>query len=218
MTGRRLPPMASVASAGEGARLYAPSAERNAGPITEALVGIAPPRGRALEIASGTGQHVVGFARAMPGLVWQPSDIDAARRASIDAHARDCALPNLRPAITLDATAPGWGAAHAGQSLVVVVNLLHLVSASETRTLLREAARALAPGGRLVLYGPFLRDGRTTSEGDARFHASLVAQDPEIGYKDLAEVGGWLRESGLEPLQAIAMPSNNVMLPARRAD
>lgn len=217
MTGRRiLPPVASVAHAGEGAKLHAPSAERNAAAITEALVEFAPGEGRALEIASGTGQHVVGFARALPGLDWQPTEIDPDRRASIDAWAAEADLPNLRPAIALNATAPGWAARHGGQALIVLVNLLHLISAPEARTLTAEAAQALVPGGRFALYGPFLRDGQATSEGDARFHASLVAQDPAIGYKDLAEVQGWLATAGLTLIETRTMPANNVLLVTRR--
>ncbi|MET4103017.1 SAM-dependent methyltransferase [Roseovarius sp. MBR-78] len=215
MTARRpLPPMASVAHPGEGAKLHAPSAERNAGPISDALCRIAPGVGRALELASGTGQHVVAFARAMPGLAWQPTEIDPARRASIDAHAAEAGLANLHPALPLDATEPGWGAAHAGQDLILLVNLLHLISTPEAQTLIREAGRALAPGGCLALYGPFLREGRATSEGDARFHASLAAQDPEIGYKDVAEVATWLSDAGLAPQPPRAMPANNLFVVA----
>lgn len=210
-----LPDTASIAEAGEGDKMFAPSAARNAAPITEALCDIAPPSGRALELASGTGQHVVAFARAMPGLAWQPTEIDPARRASIDAHVAEAMLPHLAPALPLDATADGWGKGHAGQDLIVLVNLLHLISTPEVRTLIHEAAQALAPGGCLVLYGPFLRDGQATSEGDARFHASLTAQDPEIGYKDLADVTGWIVASGLSTPDIREMPANNLLLAAR---
>jgi len=213
---RTLPPTASVAHAGEGAKLHAPSAERNAAAITDALCEIAPETGRALEIASGTGQHVVGFATALPDLIWQPTEIDAARRASIDAYVAEANLPNLRPAMALDATEAGWGRAQAGQGLIVLINLLHLISTPEAHRIVTEAAQALAPGGRFALYGPFLRDGQATSEGDARFHASLRAQDPAIGYKDLSEVQGWLRAAGLclHPLRQ--MPANNLFLLAER--
>lgn len=217
MTARRaLPPMASVAHPGEGAKLHAPSAARNEGPITEALCDIAPPSGRALELASGTGQHIVAFARAMPGLLWQPTEIDPARRASIDAHGTEAMLANLAPALPLDATARGWGAHNAGQDLIVLVNLLHLISTPEAQTLVHEAAQALAPGGCLVLYGPFLRDGQATSQNDARFHASLTAQDPEIGYKDLADVTGWIVAAGLSGPDIREMPANNLLLAAQR--
>ncbi|MFB9150058.1 DUF938 domain-containing protein [Roseovarius ramblicola] len=217
MTPRRtLPPMASVAHQAEGAKLHAPSAERNAGPIAEALREIAPGTGRALELASGTGQHAVAFARAMPGLDWQPTEIDPARRGSIDAYVSEAALPNLSPARPLDATAPGWGAEHGGQTMVVLVNLLHLITTPEARTVVHEAAQALVPDGCLALYGPFLRDGQATSEGDARFDASLRAQGHGIGYKDLAEVSGWITAAGLPPPQTREMPANNLLLTARR--
>ena len=217
MTTRRpLPTNASVAHPVRGACLSAPAAERNAPAITQALQDIAPPSGHALEIASGTGQHVVAFARALPGLIWQPTEIDAARRASIDAYAQDAALPNLRAALALDATETGWAARHGNQHLIVLINLLHLISAPEAQTVIRETARALAPSGRFALYGPFLREGKATSEGDARFDASLRAQDPEIGYKDLGEVIDWLTGAGLGPLKPLEMPANNILLVTER--
>ena len=196
--------------------MHAPSAERNAAAITEVLCEIAPAAGRALEIASGTGQHVVAFAAALPRLTWQPTEIDAARRASIDAYAAEANLPNLRAAMALDATEAGWGRDQAGQALIVLINLLHLISTPEARRIVTEVAQALAPGGRFAIYGPFLRDGQATSEGDARFHASLRAQDPAIGYKDLAEVEGWLSDAGLTLPAARPMPANNLFLPAER--
>ncbi|MEI4234642.1 DUF938 domain-containing protein [Roseovarius sp. D22-M7] len=196
--------------------MHAPAAARNADAITEALCAIAPETGRALEIASGTGQHAMAFARAMPGLDWQPTEIDADRMASIDAHATAAGLSNLRSAIPLDATEAGWGAAHGGQALIVLVNLLHLISTPEARVVVAEAARALARGGVFAIYGPFLREGRATSDGDARFHASLVAQDPALGYKDVAEVEGWLEAEGLGLIGTRAMPANNLFLAARR--
>lgn len=211
-----LPDSASVATPSEDGRMFAPSAARNVHDIATLVAAHAPPRGRALELASGTGEHVVIFAHRMPDLDWQPSDIDPARRASVDAHAAVAGLPNLRPAIALDATTQGWGALHAGQDLIVLVNLLHLISEGEAKTLIAEAAKALAPGGLLVLYGPFLRDGQTTSEGDASFHASLTAQDPEIGYKDDWDVIEWVHANWLDLVQVMEMPANNMAFVARR--
>ncbi|MEE4347361.1 MAG: DUF938 domain-containing protein [Paracoccaceae bacterium] len=211
-----LPDTASVAHPSDDGRMFAPSAARNAADISTLVADHAPASGRALEIASGTGEHAVTFAKAMPGLVWQPTDVDAARRSSVDAHAAVAGLDNLRPAIALDATAPGWGAAHAGQDLIVLVNLLHLISEAEARTLIAEVAQALAPGGVFVLYGPFLRDGETTSEGDRTFHASLRAQDPEIGYKDDWDVIEWIHANWLDLVQVVEMPANNMAFVARR--
>jgi hypothetical protein len=180
------------------------------------LASLAPAKGPALELASGTGQHIVGFARRMPGLAWRPSEVDPIRAASITAYVKDAALDNLHPPLAVDATAPGWGARHSEQALIVVVNLLHLISTGEAEVLISEAAAALASNGRVAIYGPFLRDGATTSEGDARFDASLRKQDPEIGYKDVLAVSNVMLEAGLSPPRVLEMPANNLMLVAER--
>ena len=211
-----LPDNASVAEAGTDGRMYAPSAARNIPHIRELLAQFAPASGRALELAAGTGEHAVALARHLPGLDWQPTDVDPARLRSIDAHATDAGLANLRAAITLDATTPGWAGAHGEQDMIVLVNLLHLISTPEAQTLVREAAQALSPGGVLFVYGPFLRDGEATSDGDARFDASLRAQDPAIGFKDDWEVIDWLHAAGLEMSAVVEMPANNLALIARK--
>ncbi|MBI6629708.1 DUF938 domain-containing protein [Pontibaca salina] len=209
---RRIPLCASFAESGQGALLYAPSASRNVGPLCDLLKDVAPQEGTALELASGTGQHVVAFARALPLLHWQPSDIDPDRRASIDAHAAKAGLSNVSPALDLDATIQGWSAKHQGQSLIVVINLLHLISAQEAATLIDEASNALATGGRLVIYGPFMRAGELTSPGDREFHTALTAQDPEIGYKDDFDTLDMVQATGLETTDVIEMPANNLAL------
>ena len=208
-----LPDSASVAVPDEEGRLFAPSAARNRDAITAVVARLAPDTGRALEIASGTGQHVAALAERLPGLAWQPSDPDPARRLSIDAY---CAgLDNVAEAVSLDATAPGWALDHAGQDVILLVNLLHLISSDEAHTLIRELPAALAPGGVALLYGPFLRSGEATSEGDAAFHAQLTAQDPEIGYKDDIVIRDWLHAAALELEEVVEMPSNNLCFVAR---
>lgn len=213
---RQVPETASIAKPTEGGRLCAPSAERNCQPLCDLLAKIAPENGSALEIASGTGQHVIAFAARLPDLTWQPTEPDPVRRASIDAYVAEAGLSNLSPGRDLDAAMPGWGAAHRGQSLIVLVNLLHLISTAEAQNLIDEAAQALAPGGRFVVYGPFMRAGELTSEGDERFHASLRAQDPEIGYKDDFEVLDLALAAGLAPVDVIEMPANNLALVLER--
>jgi hypothetical protein len=170
-----------------------------------------------LEIASGTGQHVVAFATALPDLHWHPTEIDQTRRDSIDAYVSDAALPNIAPAaIALDATAPGWGKIHGPHDLILLINLLHLISVPETVTLITEAATALAPNGALILYGPFKRSGQLTSEGDARFDAELQSADPSLGYKDDLDIIRLLGDVGLNDPALMAMPANNLAFIARK--
>lgn len=196
-------------------RHSAASAVRNLHPIQLVLNAHLPATGRALELASGTGQHIVAHALSFPGLEWQPSEPDPARLAMIDAWATEAALGNLRPALGLDACAPGWGAAQGPRALVLVVNLLHLISDGEMAVLLDEAAQALGPLGIFAIYGPFLREGAATSPGDAAFDADLRAQDPAIGYKDLGVVCSVLEALQLR-VHVEPMPANNVMILAKR--
>ncbi len=185
-------------------RRVAPSAERNAAPILAVLRRVVMPGARVLELASGTGQHAAAFAPALRA-DWQPSDVEPGNFASITAWAGAVA----RPPIRLDACAPGWGAGD--WDAILAVNLLHLVPETGAEVLIAEAARALAPGGRLCLYGPFLRGGRATSEGDAAFDASLRAQDARLGYKDLGRVMALMGAAGMG-VEVVPMPANNLML------
>jgi SAM-dependent methyltransferase len=213
---RNIPATASVAHAAEGAKLHAPAAARNAAALVDLLETHAPDTGTALEIASGTGQHICAFAAALPLINWQPSEIDPARRASIDAHVSGAGLDNIAKAQMLDATAAGWGVVHQGKDLIVLVNLLHLISTPEARTVIREAASALASGGMLLCYGPFKRDGQLTSDGDMRFDAQLRTADPAIGYKDTLDITRWLGDAGLTLIEIARMPANNLGFVARK--
>lgn len=206
----KLPPTASVVAARDGTKLHAPAAERNAGTLCDLLMAHAPRHGQALEIASGTGQHVVQFAQALPDLVWQPTEVEPARLASVDAYACDAGLANLNPAHLLDATREGWHESVAPQDLIVLINLLHLISMPKAQTVLMETSRALSPGGVFILYGPFKRNGTLVSEGDRAFDSDLRRADPEIGYKDIAVIVPTLRACGFEPVDRIDMPANNL--------
>ena len=193
-------------------RRHAPSAARNAAPILEVLRRELPPHGRLLELASGTGQHAATFAAALPGIDWQPSDVNPENLPSIAAWA---SAANQRAPVVLDAVQPGWASAWHPLDAVLVVNLLHLIPDAAVKVLMAEAGAALGPGGLLLIYGPFLRDGRATSDGDAAFDASLRAQDPLLGYKDITAVTGQLQAQGLT-VTCQAMPANNLMLVARK--
>lgn len=195
----------------EGLRRSAIAAERNLAPILSVLSRVAPASGRALEIASGTGQHITAFAAAHPAMIWQGTDRDAGNLASMSAWAAHAAAPNLLPPRVLDAGQSGWSAGFPAMALVIMVNLLHLISISAARTVLTESARILTSGGRLLIYGPFLRDGTTTSDGDRTFHAELQARDPQIGYKDVAWVRDELSDLGFR-VTTENMPANNLMI------
>lgn len=220
MTHRPPPASASVAEQAEGAdngKLVAPSATRNAAALEALLRDYAPAEGRALELASGTGQHVVVFARAFDTLHWQPSDLDPTRLRSIAAYIDENPAQNLLPPLSLDATEPGWGQRHGGFQLAVLVNLLHLISEDEARCLINETAQALSEGGMFVFYGPFKRDGALISEGDQQFDTKLRTHDPAIGYKDDRQIRRWLIEAGLTLIDTREMPANNLAFIARRA-
>ena len=205
-----LPATASVANLESDGRLNAPSAVRNVVPIVELVRKAAIKSGNALEIASGTGQHVVRLARALPSLNWQPSDVDETRVKSIRCWSDDQHLKNLKPPCLLDATTEGWAAEHHGQDLILLVNLLHLISIEETKILVKEVAKALAPGGLFIIYGPFMRSGELTSKSDMEFHHSLINTDPDLGYKNDLDMLNLFDEAGLVHLSTNKMPANNL--------
>lgn len=196
----------------DGARRFAPSAGRNADPIRGALRDMAPASGRVLELASGTGQHIAHWARALPELDWQPSDVAPDNLPSIRAWAAHAGCSNLRPPLLLDAGQPGWHEALPAMDLIIAVNLLHLITTPEAQALIAGAAQLLRPDGRLVLYGPFRRESGFISPGDAEFHARLRAQDPTIGYKNVQDVQRWMAEAGLCTNTPRPLPANNLIL------
>ncbi|MFY0597758.1 MAG: DUF938 domain-containing protein [Cognatishimia sp.] len=209
---RETPKGASIAHSGEDARLFAPSAARNRDVLAELMAKVAPPSRDALEIASGTGQHIVAFAANCPDLLWHPTDVAKDRLSSIDAYVAEAGLTNVAPAQLLNATQSGWSQNFNDLSFVFLANLLHLISETEANTLITEAAQTLTPDGKLLIYGPFMRDGQLTSEGDARFHESLKEQDPEIGYKELSLVISWASEQKMAHIETHTMPANNLAL------
>lgn len=191
-------------------RQSAASAERNIEAILDLLERNVAQRGRALELASGTGQHIARFAQAMKDMEWVPSDADHSRFESIEAWRRHCGAANLKASVHLDATALPWPEEHGRFNLIVLINLLHLISEAETDNLLRGVATALKPGGTFLLYGPFKRAGMLTSPSDEAFDAHLRAQDPEIGYKNDVWVRTRAAEYGLGVWKVAKMPANNV--------
>jgi len=187
-----------------------PAAERNKGPILDVLRGVLPARGSVLEIASGTGQHVVYFAAALPALAWQPSDPDPERRAAIAARLAAARLPNVLAPLALDVHAEPWPLG-AAVDAIVCINMIHIAPASATTALFAGARRWLGEGGGpLVLYGPFKQAGQHTAPSNAAFDASLRAENPAWGVRDLDEVTRLAAAAGLARSAVVAMPSNNL--------
>ncbi len=193
--------------------MFAPSAARNVAPIIEAMTPFLPDTGYALELASGTGEHVIAFADAFPEIVWQPTDIQVDRLISIDAWRAVAGAQNMRMAQMLNAARDDWQAG--AFDVVVTVNLLHLIAKTEAQNVIRGVARALQPGGRWLVYGPFRSDGGFRSDGDMAFDASLRGHDSAIGYKDIEWVQSELEAAGLARVALVEMPANNLILVAQ---
>jgi len=198
-------------------RRTSPAAARNRGFIEEVLAGVLAelgPGGLVLEIASGSGEHVVGFAAAFSRLEWQPSDPDADAVASVQAWAAEAGLGNLRPALRLDARAWPWPVVAA--DAIVCINMIHIAPWEACLGLMRGAGELLGPGAPLYLYGPMKVDGRCTTASNEAFDESLRARDPAWGVRDLAEVAAAGAAQGLVLTQVLPMPANNFSLVLRR--
>lgn len=183
--------------------------ERNQAPILAQLQPLFAERKHILEIASGTGQHAVYFARAMPHLVWQTSDL-AVHHAGIRAWLDEAQLPNVLPPLVLDVNQPDWGVNRV--DAVFNANTVHIVSWPAVCNLFAGVARILAENGVFCLYGPYNYDGAYTSASNAEFDAWLKARDAESGIRDFAAVCELATGLGLILRDDIAMPSNNRLL------
>lgn len=187
--------------------LHAPASDRNKAPILEVLRAVLPAQGTVLEIASGTGQHVVHFAAELSRLTWQPSDPDPRHRESIAARVAESGLSNVHAPLDIDVLAP-WPALTA--DAVIVANLLHISDPATMPALCHGAADLLGTGGMLHVYGPFNRHGTFTSEGNARFHASLQQQNPAWGIRDVEALVAVAEGAGLALREIREMPANNL--------
>lgn len=195
-------------------RRDAPATRRNAEPLLAVLRAVLPASGQVLEAAAGTGQHAIFFARALPGLRWIPSDPDPQQRASIAAWRAAEGTDNLAPPIDLNVADPSatWPAADA----VACINMIHISPWAATLGLMAGAARILPPGGPLIVYGAFKRDGRHTAPSNAAFDDDLRARNPEWGVRDLADVDAAAAADGLIDMQIIDMPANNLAIVWRK--
>jgi hypothetical protein len=195
--------------------LRAAASERNREPILKVLRRVLPPSGLVLEIASGTGQHVAFFGRALPGLRWQPSDMVPAHLQSIRAWTAVEGADNVAPPLELDVERTPWPLAHA--DAIVNINMIHIAPWSATGALLSGAAGLLDRTGILFLYGPFKRGGQHTAESNQRFDDRLRGEDPRWGVRNLDDVEALAVSAGFQPAEVIPMPANNFSLVFRKA-
>lgn len=195
-------------------RRHAPATLRNRDAILTILRKELPASGTVLEIASGSGEHAVYFASALPDLLWQPSDPDPAGLASIAAYRDDAALANLAPPLMLDAAAADWPLATA--DALVCINMVHISPWAATAGLFAGAARLLRPGAPLFVYGPFIEAAVPTADSNRDFDASLRARDPRWGLRDVAALDALAGTRGFVRTSRTTMPANNLALTWRR--
>ncbi|MEQ8762490.1 MAG: DUF938 domain-containing protein [Planctomycetota bacterium] len=193
---------------------FAESAERNCESIWENLGPLLPESGLVLEIASGTGQHVVHYAERTPELTWQPTDVEPENITSIAHYVAEAELKNVRTPLLLDVTSNEWPVKSA--DVVVCINMIHIAPWKATRGLFRGAARVLGKGGLLFLYGPYLVEGRETEPSNLEFDADLKSRDASWGLRKLEDVGEVGEKQGLELVAHIDTPKNNLSVIFRR--
>ena len=191
---------------------FSPSAERNKQPILELLRAAVPAQGEALEIASGTGQHVAWFAKHMPLWNWQPTDLQQGALYSVEAYVDQEGLTNVYAPMVLNVQSESWLDGAQTVDLVVCINMLHIAPWATCAALMRGCARHLAPGGKLVTYGPYIEDGVPTAPSNLAFDASLRAHDPSYGIRRREDVAQAAQQAGLRLAARHAMAANNLLL------
>jgi SAM-dependent methyltransferase len=180
--------------------------------------------GDVAEVGSGTGQHVVHFAKHTPDIIWLPSDLNERHLKSIEAWRAHTGLPNIRPPLRIDLTDPAWcppmhdGSGPAELLAVFCANVIHIAPWRVAEGLFAGASRYLRSDGRLFLYGPFKRDGKHTAMSNAVFDTSLREQDADWGVRDIADLEKLAAGVGLALVEAVQMPANNMILVFGRSD
>jgi Protein of unknown function (DUF938) len=192
----------------------APATARNRDAIRAVLASVLPRTGTVLEVASGSGEHVVYFAGLMPALQWQPSDPQAEARHSIAAYSAEAAAPNIAAPLDIDAVAEVWPIEKT--DALLCINMVHISPWPATLGLLRGAARVLPAGAPLYLYGPYRRAGVVTAPSNEAFDQSLRSRDPAWGLRKLEDVIDAAAQVGLHFTEVIEMPANNISVIFRR--
>lgn len=193
-------------------RRSAGATQRNRVAILDVLQRVLPAGALVLEIASGTGEHALFFAQSLPEIRWQPSDVDAAARASIAAWCAD--VPNVRVPVALDVTDDVWPID--GADAVVCINMIHITPWSACEGLMRGASRVLRAGGVLLLYGPYRVAGAHTAPSNVAFDERLRGENQTWGVRDFEAVVACADAEGLRFVERVAMPANNFSLVFRQ--
>ncbi len=196
--------------------LVSPPVARNRDPILDVLRRVLPASGTVLEIASGTGEHAVHFAAALPGLAWQPTDVEPDALRSIVAYRASAGLANLSVPIELDVRRLPWPVERA--DAIVSINMIHIAPWTAAEALMDGSGRVLAPGGLLFLYGPFLENGREPAPGNVAFDQWLQERDPDWGIRRLDRVLSLAGRHGLQLRERVEMPANNLSLVLTREE
>lgn len=195
-------------------RLQYPATERNRDAILGVLRGVLPGTGLVLEIASGSGEHIVHFARVFSNLTFQPSDPEDAALQSIGAWTQDTNAANVLAPLRLDAASDNWPVASA--DAVLCINMIHIAPWRATEGLMRGTARLLRAGAPLYLYGPYRSADVVTAASNEAFDQSLKARNPEWGLRDLESVAALARDAGFSAPMVTQMPANNLSVIFRR--
>ncbi|XP_056609116.1 methyltransferase-like 26 [Triplophysa dalaica] len=201
--------------------MNAPAAERNKDPILSVLKSRVKSdrHGNALEISSGTGQHVVHFANALPNITWQPSEFDGHSLSSIEAYRQHYRLPNVKPAIYLDASQSweNWaGIQPESCDLIVNINMMHISPLACTKGLFNGVGKILKPQGLLLIYGPYAVNGTISPQSNVDFDHSLRSRNPEWGLRDIGFLTSLSQDNGLRLEEIVDMPANNKCLLFRK--
>jgi hypothetical protein len=197
-----------------GARRSAPAALRNREPIAQVLRDWLPRSGLILEVASGTGEHVIYFAQAFPQLEWQPSDLDEDSLRSIRAWQAEAGLANIREPVVIDAAAPHWPLDRA--DAVLNTNMVHISPWAAAFGLLDGAQRVLESGAPLILYGPWLSDSTPAAPSNLAFDSDLRRRDSQWGLRKIEDFAAEAGKRGFEFVETRQMPANNMMLLFRK--
>lgn len=202
-------PPYNVGDLGKAVKREAPAAARNVGPIGDVLQEWLPASGLVLEIASGTGEHALAFARRFPQLAWQPSDPDPEALASIAAWVAE-GPGNLRQPIRLDVCDEDWPAVRA--DAILCINMVHISPWRTSHGLLDGAQRILSPGASLILYGPWFEKEVEAAPSNLAFDKSLRSRNPEWGLRLKQDFEAEAALRGFSLIGRREMPSNNIML------